>query len=182
MSTDAGTPTGETILAARITETYGLIMLLRREPSRYESKPAFGVGLESGLFRDGLWWQSEKDARTVFAAVHDQHRVPALTSDAHQPCTASPDRTRWRFRVRGLSRPHCARWGTQCSAGFRSEGGPLPTSPSSGRGGTFYNKMRLIWINAGLPKTMGCCRMMFGPAGGPCLKGSGSWSRSNSPQ
>ena len=76
MSTDAGAPTGETILASRLTDTYGLVLLLRREPSRYESKPAFGVRLKSGLYRDGLWWQSEEHARTVFAAINGELQMP----------------------------------------------------------------------------------------------------------
>jgi hypothetical protein len=74
-ATDSGVPTGETILASRITDTHGLVLLLRREPSRYDNKPAFGVRLASGMFRDGLWWQREQDARTVFAAVNGEHQM-----------------------------------------------------------------------------------------------------------
>jgi len=64
------TSTGEIIVASRMTDTYGLIWLLRREAARYEKKPSFGVRSEGGRLCDGMWWQCEKHARMAFAAVN----------------------------------------------------------------------------------------------------------------
>jgi hypothetical protein len=61
--------TQETIIASRMTTNRGRIFLLRREPSGHDNRPAFGIRCESGLHRDGLWWQREDHARTVFAAA-----------------------------------------------------------------------------------------------------------------
>jgi hypothetical protein len=61
--------TQETIIASRMTTTRGRVFLLRREPSEHDSGPAFGIRCEIGLHRDGLWWQREDHARSVFAAA-----------------------------------------------------------------------------------------------------------------
>lgn len=47
------TLTGEIVLASRMTNTYGLMLLLRRDPSRYENKPAFGIRTEGAGLRNG---------------------------------------------------------------------------------------------------------------------------------
>jgi len=70
MLTHAGDLADETIIASRTTNNFGRILLLRREPSRYGTKPAFGIRGESGRLRDGMWWQRENSARTAFAAVN----------------------------------------------------------------------------------------------------------------
>ena len=83
----------ETILDSRMTDTNGLILLLRREPSEYDNRPAFGVRCERGPVLNGLWWQREDHARAAFAAAVAARRCSTLTTVAcHiRPSGEAPD-------------------------------------------------------------------------------------------